>query len=105
MTETSMSARARDLAAADTSAVPLEEPPAPEPVDLDDSALYFNRELSWVDFNDRVLQLVEDARLPLLERTRFAAIYTSNLDDFFMVRVAGLHDQVEAGVQTRGPDG
>jgi polyphosphate kinase len=74
-------------------------------VDLHDSAHYFNRELSWLDFNDRVLQLVEDPGLPLLERVKFAAIYTSNLDEFFMVRVAGLQDQVEAGVRSRGPDG
>jgi polyphosphate kinase len=73
--------------------------------DLDDSALYFNRELSWLDFNDRVLQLAEDSELPLLERAKFAAIYTSNLDEFVMVRVAGLQDQVDAGITTPGPDG
>ncbi len=73
--------------------------------DLDDASLYFNRELSWVDFNDRVLQLAEDARVPLMERVKFAAIYTSNLDEFFMVRVAGLQDQVDAGITTAGPDG
>ena len=78
----------------------------PEPsVPLTDSALYFNREVSWLDFNDRVLQLIEDATVPLLERVKFCAIYTSNLDEFFMVRVAGLHDQLEAGIDARGPDG
>ena len=78
----------------------------PEPsVQLTDSALYFNREVSWLDFNDRVLQLIEDATVPLLERVKFCAIYTSNLDEFFMVRVAGLHDQLEAGIDARGPDG
>ena len=82
------------------------EPAEPETgPDLDDSALYFNRELSWVDFNDRVLQLAEDPAVPLLERVKFAAIYTSNLDEFFMVRVAGLQDQVDAGVTTTGHDG
>jgi polyphosphate kinase len=81
---------------------PTEAGPAP---DLDDSALYFNRELSWLDFNDRVLQLAEDPGVPLLERAKFAAIYTSNLDEFFMVRVAGLQDQVDAGITTPGPDG
>jgi polyphosphate kinase len=84
------------------------EPAEPETEtgpNLDDSALYFNRELSWVDFNDRVLQLAEDPEVPLLERVKFAAIYTSNLDEFFMVRVAGLQDQVDAGVTTPGPDG
>ena len=78
----------------------------PEPsVSLTDSGLYFNREVSWLDFNDRVLQLVEDTTVPLLERVKFCAIYTSNLDEFFMVRVAGLHDQLEAGIDARGPDG
>jgi len=74
-------------------------------VDLRDTDLYLNRELSWLDFNDRVLQLAEDEALPLLERARFAAIFTSNLDEFFMVRVAGVHDQLDAGVDARGPDG
>ena len=78
---------------------------APREIDLEDPALYFNRELSWLDFNDRVLQLIEDPDVRLLERVRFAAIYASNLDEFYMVRVAGLHDQVDAGVSTPGPDG
>jgi polyphosphate kinase len=75
------------------------------PVNLEDPSLYFNRELSWLDFNDRVLQLAEDPSTPLLERVRFAAIYQDNLDEFFMVRVANLHDQVEAGRDARGADG
>ena len=66
---------------------------------------YVNRELSWLDFNERVLQLAEDDRVPLLERVKFLAIYTTNLDEFFMVRVGGLHDQVDAGVDARRPDG
>ncbi len=70
-----------------------------------DAANYFNRELSWLDFNLRVLELAEDSSLPLLERTKFASIYTSNLDEFFMVRVAGLHDQIEAGVERPSIDG
>ncbi len=72
---------------------------------IDDPALYFNRELSWLDFNQRVLELAEDPTVPLLERVRFCAIYASNLDEFFMVRVAGLFDQLEAGIDARGPDG
>src|SRR4051812_14272169 len=79
---------------------------APEaPPRLDDTSLYWNRELSWMDFNDRVLQLAEDESMPLLERAKFVSIWASNLDEFFMVRVAGLHDQVEAGIDARGPDG
>ncbi len=73
--------------------------------DLEDPSLYLNRELSWLDFNDRVLQLAEDARLPLLERAKFCAIYTTNLDEFYMVRVAGLRDQIDAGVESPGQDG
>ena len=78
---------------------------AAAPADLEDSSLYFNRELSWLDFNDRVLQLAEDSSVPLLERVKFCAIWESNLDEFFMVRVANLHDQIEAGVDARGADG
>jgi polyphosphate kinase len=83
----------------------LPAPPAAADADLEDPSLYFNRELSWLDFNARVLELAEDASVPLLERLRFCAIYSSNLDEFFMVRVAGLNDQVEAGIDARGPDG
>jgi polyphosphate kinase len=72
---------------------------------IDDPALYFNRELSWLDFNQRVLELAEDPEVPLLERVRFCSIYASNLDEFFMVRVAGLFDQLDAGIDARGPDG
>ena len=73
--------------------------------DLKDKRLYVNRELSWLDFNDRVLQLAEDEQIPLIERVKFLAIFTSNLDEFFMVRVAGVHDQLDAGIDARGPDG
>jgi len=93
------------IPSAQAAAAPAAAGPVAEAPGLDDTALYFNRELSWLDFNDRVLQLVEEADLPLLERVKFAAIYTSNLDEFFMVRVAGLADQVDAGVTTHGQDG
>jgi polyphosphate kinase len=79
-----------------------EAPAAPE---LNDPKLFANRELSWLDFNDRVLQLAEDESLPLLERVKFLAIFVNNLDEFFMIRVAGVHDQVEARIDARGPDG
>lgn len=72
---------------------------------LHDPALYFNRELSWLDFNERVLQLAQDERLPLIERVKYCAIYTTNLDEYYMVRVAGLHDQIDAGVEHPGQDG
>src|SRR3954468_14120729 len=66
---------------------------------------FFNRELSWLQFDDRVLQLAEDADTPLLERLKFCAIWSTNLDEFFMVRVAGLQDVVEAGIDAPGKDG
>jgi polyphosphate kinase len=72
---------------------------------LHDPSLYLNRELSWLDFNERVLQLAEDEHVPLLERVKFCAIYTTNLDEYYMVRVAGLHDQIEAGVENPSQDG
>ncbi len=72
---------------------------------LEDPSLYINREVSWLDFNDRVLQLAEDERTPLLERVKFCAIYTTNLDEFYMVRVAGLRDQIDAGVENPSQDG
>jgi polyphosphate kinase len=71
----------------------------------EEPALYLNRELSWLDFNDRVLQLAEDERVALLERVKFCAIYTTNLDEFYMVRVAGLRDQIDAGVENPSQDG
>jgi polyphosphate kinase len=66
---------------------------------------YLNRELSWLDFNARVLALAEDPSTPLLERAKFLAIFSQNLDEFFQVRVAGLKDQLAAGVRSRTPDG
>jgi polyphosphate kinase len=84
---------------------PPPAPPAPADLDLHDTSLYFGRELSWLDFNDRVLQLVEDPAQPLLERVKLAAIWSSNLDEFFQIRVAGVHDQIDAGLVDTGPDG
>jgi polyphosphate kinase len=84
-----------DVTAAETAVAP----------DLTDPGLYFNRELSWMQFNERVLELAEDPAVPLLERVKFCAIYSSNLDEFFMVRVAGLHDQIDAGIEKPLQDG
>jgi polyphosphate kinase len=73
------------------------EPPQPMP--------YINRELSWLEFNARVLHEARDQRNPLLERVKFLTIFASNLDEFFQVRVAGLRQQVQVGRSTRAPDG
>src|SRR5690349_9188891 len=66
---------------------------------------YLNRELSWLDFNARVLALAEDPAVPLLERAKFLAIFSQNLDEFFQVRVSGLQEQLAAGLRSRSPDG
>ncbi|HEY0636969.1 MAG TPA: RNA degradosome polyphosphate kinase [Pseudonocardiaceae bacterium] len=66
---------------------------------------YLNRELSWLDFNERVLALAEDPSQPLLERAKFLAIFASNLDEFYMVRVAGLKRRDETGLSVRSADG
>nr|WP_245730697.1 RNA degradosome polyphosphate kinase [Micromonospora pallida] len=75
--------------------------PAREPLPED---RFLNRELSWLDFNARVLTLAEDPRTPLLERAKFLAIFASNLDEFYMVRVAGLKRRLSAGLPVRGGD-
>ncbi len=67
--------------------------------------LYLNRELAWIDFNDRVLAQALDQRTPLLEQAKFSAIFSNNLDEFFMVRVASLKSQVDAGIETPSVDG
>lgn len=74
-------------------------------MNLDDAKLYFNRELSWLRFNQRVLQEARTTQNPLLERVKFLGIVANNLDEFFEVRVAGLLQQVEAGISDYGPDG
>ncbi|MEL7209347.1 MAG: RNA degradosome polyphosphate kinase, partial [Actinomycetota bacterium] len=86
----------------DTAAL---RPTAAEPVPLAGPERFLNRELSWLEFNARVLALAEDDRQPLLERAKFVAIASQNLDEFFQVRVAGLKDQVAAGITSPTPDG
>ena len=76
-----------------------------EPDVMESADRFANRELSWLEFADRLLDLAADERQPLLERVKFLAIFTEGLDEFFQVRVAGLEDQVAAGLRTRSPDG
>jgi len=75
------------------------------PIDLRAPELYLNRELTWLNFNRRVLHEAQDPRTPLLERVKFLAIVNSNLDEFFMKRIGGLKQQVGAGVKNRTVDG
>src|SRR3984893_12042734 len=72
---------------------------------LAEPSLYINRELSWLEFNQRVLEEAQDPSNPLLERVKFLCIVSSNLDEFFEVRVAGLNQQRQSGISTAGPDG
>ncbi|HEY3496182.1 MAG TPA: polyphosphate kinase 1 [Polyangiaceae bacterium] len=85
--------------------VPAETPVAPVPPRLDDPSLFINRELSWLEFNARVLAEAADDRVPLYERLKFVAIFSSNLDEFFMVRAAGLQAQLSGEVDELPPDG
>src|SRR5215471_8214072 len=74
-------------------------------LDLERPDLYINRELSWIEFNSRVFEEARDSRHPLLERVKFLSIFDTNLDEFFMIRLAGLKDQVAAHVLTLSPNG
>ncbi|TCO80618.1 polyphosphate kinase [Plasticicumulans lactativorans] len=79
--------------------------PARAEIDLNSPEFYLNRELTWLEFNRRVLHEAQDARTPLLERVKFLAIVSSNLDEFFMKRIGGLKQQIGAGVKTLTVDG
>ncbi|MES9843482.1 MAG: RNA degradosome polyphosphate kinase, partial [Candidatus Sedimenticola sp. 6PFRAG5] len=74
-------------------------------LNLDDPELFLNRELTWLEFNKRVLNEATDSRTPLLEKLKFIAIVSSNLDEFFMKRIGGLKQQVGAGMMRRTVDG
>src|SRR2546430_17603436 len=95
--------------ATEKAPVPLlaQLPPAERPIPahaLSDSRFFINRELSWVAFDERVLEEACDPQVPVLERLKFLAIASSNLDEFFMIRVAGLKQQLVGHVEETGPD-
>ena len=94
-----------DQASGVGTAPPVDEAAPEAPPDTTGRNRYINRELSWLDFNARVLALAEDQETPLLERAKFLAIFSSNLDEFFQVRVAALHDKQAAGLGATSPDG
>src|SRR4051794_29450970 len=89
------------------SVVPEPEPIADPPASVASAgpSRFINRELSWLDFNERVLVLADDHTQPLLERAKFLSIFNTNLDEFFQVRVAGLKDQLAAGLPATARDG
>src|ERR1700749_4315154 len=86
--------------------IPLPEVAAPSPQKrFSAPANFINRELSWLEFNRRVLEEAQDTTQPLIERGKFLSIFSSNLDDFFEIRVAGIKQQIESETSDVGPDG
>ena len=79
--------------------------PSQEEIELKNPELYVNRELAWLAFNERVLDQARDRSWPILERLKFLAIFGSNLDEFFMIRVSGLHEQLQSQAPSTAPDG
>lgn len=97
--------KTKTLQSVDKTEPNVSETLAPPTFDLTDSQWYLNRELTWLEFNSRVLHEAEDARTPLLERLKFIAIVSANLDEFFMKRIGGLKQQIGAGMRELTLDG
>ncbi|MGB5259325.1 MAG: polyphosphate kinase 1 [Gammaproteobacteria bacterium] len=100
----------RSKPAATSAGAPAQTTAAPrsktaQTFNLDDPALYLNRELTWLSFNRRVLHMASDSHTPLLERVKYLAIVSNNLDEFFMKRIGGLKQQIAAGIRTPSVDG
>src|SRR6266404_8915439 len=94
------------IATPDGAVAPLLAEPAVEcSVDLSDPANFINRELSWLEFNRRVLEEAQDPTQPLIERVKFMTIFSANLDEFFEIRVAGIKQQIQSETSDIGPDG
>src|ERR1700694_1612489 len=94
-----------------TEEQPVDQPSVVAPTDVpiarefSDPRNFINRELSWLEFNRRVLEEAQDATQPLMERVKFLTIFSSNLDEFFEIRVAGIKSQIESETSDVGPDG
>src|SRR4030081_4026614 len=89
-----------------TNIIPMREAPEQPPVRrFSAPANFINRELSWLEFNRRVLEEAQDATQPLIERVKFLTIFSSNLDEFFEIRVAGIKQQIKSETSDIGPDG
>src|ERR1043166_640180 len=85
--------------------LPSSSESAPEPSRFSAPENFINRELSWLEFNRRVLEEAQDPTQPLIERVKFLTIFSSNLDEFFEIRVAGIKQQIESETSDVGPDG
>lgn len=104
-TKTAKTKKVKDARSEENCALKLAAPQDPPAFDLYDSQWYLNRELTWLSFNRRVLHEAEDERTPLLERLKFIAIVSGNLDEFFMKRIGGLKQQIGAGMRELSLDG
>src|SRR5437588_10440719 len=100
-----MQSSAAKIATPDGAVAPQLAEPVECPVDLSDPANFINRELSWLEFNRRVLEEAQDPTQPLIERVKFLTIFSGNLDEFFEIRVAGIKQQIESETSDVGPDG
>src|SRR5437763_14735397 len=100
-----MQSSAAKIATPDGAVAPQLAEPVECAVGLSDPANFINRELSWLEFNRRVLEEAQDPTQPLIERVKFMTIFSANLDEFFEIRVAGIKQQIQSETSDIGPDG